>query len=78
MEVSKKEINALVKSLNDLKYEVYTRPYELNIVGLRKDSTTPNSFDDTMIVFYKDDKGETQGKRPMTKYLKVQLILRAL
>ncbi len=63
MEVSKKEINALVKSLNSLNYEVYTRPYELNIVGIRKDSTTPNSFDDTLIVFFKDDKGNTQGKK---------------
>lgn len=63
MEVSKKEINALVKSLNDLNYEVYTRPYELNIVGIRKDSTTPNSFDDKLIVFFKDDKGNTQGKK---------------
>lgn len=34
-------------------YKVFTRPYELNIVGLRADSTTPNRFDDEMHVFYK-------------------------
>jgi hypothetical protein len=33
-------------------YKVFTRPYELNIVGLRADSTTPNRFDDEIHVFY--------------------------
>jgi hypothetical protein len=34
-------------------YKVFTRPYELNIVGLRADSTIPNRFDDEIHVFYK-------------------------
>ena len=34
-------------------YKLYTRPYELNIVGLRADSTIPNRFDDEIHVFYK-------------------------
>lgn len=34
-------------------YELFTRPYELNIVGLRSKSTTPNRFDDEIHVFYK-------------------------
>lgn len=34
------------------KYKVFTRPYELNIVGLRADSTIPNRFDDEIHVFY--------------------------
>lgn len=63
MEVSNKEIKALADSLKSLNYEVYTRPYELNIVGIRKDSTVPNSFDDTMIVFWKDDKGNSVGEK---------------
>ena len=62
MEVSSKNIQSLVASLNNLNYEVYTRPYELNIVGIRTNNTTPNSFDDKLIVFYKDDKGINQGK----------------
>jgi hypothetical protein len=33
-------------------YKVFTRPYELNIVGLRADSTIPNRFDDEIHVFY--------------------------
>ncbi len=43
-------------------YKVYERPYELNIVGVRKDSTEPNKFDDTLYVFWKDDKGAWEGK----------------
>ncbi len=34
-------------------YKVYTRPFELNIVGLRSSSTVPNRFDDEIHVFYK-------------------------
>lgn len=42
------------KSILRLKgYKVGTRPYELNIVGLRSKSTVPNRFDDEIHVFYK-------------------------
>ena len=34
-------------------YKIYTRPYELNIIGLRSDSIVPNRFDDEIHVFYK-------------------------
>lgn len=34
-------------------YVVHTRPYELNIVGVRTRSTVPNRFDDEIHVFYK-------------------------
>lgn len=36
-------------------FRLYTRPYELNIVGLRSASTIPNRFDDEIHVFYKVD-----------------------
>lgn len=39
-------------------YTLYTRPYELNIVGLRSASLVPNRFDDELHVFYK-----TEGKQ---------------
>ncbi|MBK7665851.1 MAG: hypothetical protein IPJ32_00045 [Sphingobacteriaceae bacterium] len=39
--------------LRHKRYELYTRPYELNIVGLRGNSTEPNKFDDEIHVFYK-------------------------
>ncbi len=34
-------------------YELNTRPYELNIVGIRSTQTQPNRFDDEIHVFYK-------------------------
>jgi hypothetical protein len=39
--------------LRHKRYELYTRPYELNIVGLRGNSTEPNKFDDEIHVFYR-------------------------
>jgi hypothetical protein len=39
--------------LRHKKYVLYTRPYELNIVGLRSKSIIPNRFDDEIHVFYK-------------------------
>jgi hypothetical protein len=39
--------------LRHKKYALYTRPYELNIVGMRGNSTEPNKFDDEIHVFYK-------------------------
>lgn len=35
------------------KHRLFTRPFELNIVGMRSDQTTPNRFDDEIHVFYK-------------------------
>ncbi|MDO9001382.1 MAG: hypothetical protein Q7W45_16570 [Bacteroidota bacterium] len=34
-------------------YELYTKPNQLNIVGIRSTSTIPNRFDDEIHVFYK-------------------------
>lgn len=39
-------------------YELKTRAYELNIVGLRSKSTKANKFDDEFHVFYKTDKNK--------------------
>ncbi len=41
-------------------YKIYSRPFELNIVGVRANSTIPNSFDDTINVFYKNNSGDWQ------------------
>jgi hypothetical protein len=35
------------------KFQLYSRPFELNIVGIRSNSNTPNRFDDEMHVFFK-------------------------
>jgi hypothetical protein len=37
-------------------YQLYSRPYELNIVGIRSKETKANKFDDEIHVFYKTDK----------------------
>jgi hypothetical protein len=39
--------------LRHKKFKLYSRPYELNIVGMRSDSIIPNRFDDEIHVFYK-------------------------
>lgn len=43
-------IKALLKHKG---FELFSRPYELNIVGMRSKSTIPNRFDDELHVFYK-------------------------
>lgn len=44
--------------LNSQAYEVYVKPYQLNIVGLRSKNTNANSFDDEIHVFYRTEKGD--------------------
>jgi hypothetical protein len=44
----------LLNALKEKEYKVFTKPYELNIVGVRS-TEQPNKFDDTMCVFWKDD-----------------------
>jgi hypothetical protein len=60
--VEPKKIRNLIATLKLKGYVVKERPYELNIVGVRNDSTVPNKFDDFIYVFWKDDKGNWQGK----------------
>lgn len=36
-------------------YKLFTRPYELNIVGIRNKSSVSNRFDDTLHVFFRTD-----------------------
>jgi len=76
MQIEAKSIRALIASLRKKGYIVYDKPYQLNIVGVRKDSTVPNKFDDLIYVFFKNDKGDWEGKYftattdPGTYYLK--------
>lgn len=49
--------------LNRSNYKTYTRPFELNIVGIRADSIKPNAFDDSINVFYKTNDGKWQLHR---------------
>jgi hypothetical protein len=76
MQIEAKSIRALIATLRNKGYVLYDKPYQLNIVGIRKDSTEPNKFDDLIYVFYKNDKGDWEGKYftattdPGTYYLK--------
>src|ERR1041385_911582 len=55
MDIRRMTFNALRTVLKRKGYKIYDRPNELNIVGVRSPSTTPNSFDDAIFVFYKDE-----------------------
>lgn len=51
-------LNKLLQVLTHKSYTIFTRPFELNIVGLRSNNPKPNSFDDSIHVFYKRNDGE--------------------
>jgi hypothetical protein len=59
--LKRNEIKILLRTLKAKKYKVFTRPYELNIVGRRTDSTKPNKFDDWIYVFYKNQYNKWKG-----------------
>lgn len=50
-------LSKIISILRSKRYQLYTRPYELNIVGLRAASTIANRFDDEIHVFYKTPTG---------------------
>lgn len=57
-----KNLTDIVKALKDKGYQVKTRPLELNIVGIRNSNPiNQDQFDDTIAVFYYDDKGKLIG-----------------
>jgi len=58
----KKNIRAIIRLLKSKGYKLLEKPYELNIVGIRADSNTPNNFDDTLYVFWKNNKDAWEGK----------------
>lgn len=43
------------RAIFDKKYKEFTRPNELNIIGIRYNNKTINIFDDQICVFYLDD-----------------------
>lgn len=45
----------VISSIQQKGYRVFTRPFELNIVGIRSAQVHANSFDDVICVFYKTD-----------------------
>ena len=60
-EVERIENTLLEKVKNTMKklnYVIYTAPYILNIVGIRSKTRVANKFDDKLVVFYTDEKGD--------------------
>lgn len=51
-------VQKLIRFYKHFGYSFNTRPYELNIVGLRSPVVRSNSFDDDIHVFFKDDNGK--------------------
>lgn len=73
--IGRLKIGRLLGMLRSKKYVIYTRPYEMNIIGVRNANTDPNKFDDKMFVLFKNDKNKWEGKQynittdPSTIYL---------
>lgn len=59
--LKKSEIRILIRTLKSKGYIVYDKPYQLNIIGKRSDITKPNSFDDFINIFYKNNDGDWEG-----------------
>ena len=55
------EIKTLLGVLKSKGYRIYSKPYELNIVGRRTDNTKANSFDDFIYIFYKNNDDDWEG-----------------
>lgn len=51
-------LQSIINTLTRKGYIIHTRPFELNIVGVRSNNATPNQFDDAIHVFYKRQDGE--------------------
>lgn len=65
-QVNADTINDLINYLNGKRYVLNKQPFEVNIVGIRSDSTTANKFDDKLIIFYNDGKTWDGYEYPIT------------
>jgi hypothetical protein len=59
--LTRRQIKTLLSVLKSKNYVIYDKPYQLNIVGRRTNNTKPNSFDDWMYVFFKNNDGDWEG-----------------
>ncbi len=50
----------LLAALMGRGYRVFTRPFELNVIGIRSRNAAPNTFNDRLVVLYKDGGGNWQ------------------
>lgn len=47
----------LKAAIEKFKYKWFTKPYDLNVVGIRNASRTPNAYDDTIAIAWVDNDG---------------------
>jgi len=52
----------ILRYMRSKNYAINEKPYQLNIVGVRNAQSQPNKFDDSIFVFYKDDKNNWVDK----------------
>lgn len=52
--------NTLIQALAQRGYKLFTRPFELNVIGVRSNYNTPNVFDDSLHVLFSDSTGQQQ------------------
>jgi len=53
-------LTELQATLKQKGFAIFTRPFELNIIGIRANSTKPNAFDDAIHLFYTTQDGRQQ------------------
>lgn len=56
-------LNNLLQLLSRKGYRLFSRDYELNVVGIRSANPTPTTFDDEFFVFWCEPAGENSQKR---------------
>lgn len=61
-QLTNRQIRGLKSTVQALGFKLFTKPNELNIIGERKDSTTSNSFDDRLFVFWSNENGKWEGR----------------
>ena len=59
--ITNTQIGELLRLMNQNRYYIATRIFEVNMVGVRVDSVIPNIFDDVMYVFYKNQSNNWEG-----------------
>ncbi len=57
---------AVLAAMKAKSYVVFTKPYDLNVIGLRAIPGTPNVFDDLLCVIYNDGKTTRMVSWPCT------------
>lgn len=54
MNISK--LKEVIGRIANNQFKIFTRPYELNIIGIRSATNVPNKFDDCFFIFYYNEK----------------------